>query len=199
MPAQLRPTNAEPDAWPAGQSQRASRTLFNKTRKRPRGQRRTNRVPLRSRTGSASSSHPGQQRPASPHSTPSRTACRTKPSWLRVENQLRQTDSRHASRKGNTPTRDRTDGQVSTAPVGHAIEGLPDGLSDRTGRAGAPSDAAQSTPRPTDVVSHDVERVRQPAGLTRRRSGSTRSPTLDPTNTRSRPVSSKVRSLAENH
>ena len=131
-----------------------------------RGQRRTNRVPLCSRTGSASSSHPGQQRLASPHSTPSRTACRTKPSWLRVENQLRQTDSRHASRKGNTPTRDRTDGQVSTAPVGHAIEGPPDGLSDRTRRAGAPSDAAQSTPRPTDVVSHDVERVRQPAGLT---------------------------------
>ena len=41
--------------------------------------------------------------------------------------------------------------------------------------------------------------VRQPVGLTRRRSESTRSLTLDPTNTQSSPVSSRVRPLAENH
>ena len=164
-----------------------------------RGLRRTNRVPLRSRTGSASSRHPGQQRPASPHSTLSRTACRTEPSWLRVESQLQQTDSRHASPTGSMPTRARTDAQPSAVSVGHTIDGLPDCLPDYAQKAGAPSDSARPTQRPTDVVSHGVDKPRQPARLTRRRSESARSLTLDPTNTQSSPVSSKVRPLAENH
>ena len=161
--------------------------------------RRTNRVSLRSRTGSASSRHPGQQRPASPQSTLSRTACRTEPSWLRVKTQLRQTDSRHASPTGNTPTCTRTDAQPSAVSVGHTVDGLPDRLPDYAQKAGAPSDSARPTQRPTDVVSHGVDKPRQPARLTRRRSESARSLTLDLTNTQSSPVSSRVRPLAENH
>ena len=69
------------------------------------------------------------------------------------------------------------------------MDGVPDRLPDYARRAGAPSDLARPTRRPTDSVSHGVDKVRHAAGLTRRHRVPTRDLTLDPTDKRSDPAS----------